>query len=103
MKTPVIAESERNTGFARRINGSFGIALVKSEWLLAKHVLSSLCRGDHLPGMHGMRCAKHNGLNSRILQKCVEVFRKAKLVSIGKGRHLRRDRAGCSRNEANEI
>src|SRR5438093_3416066 len=89
MKTAVIAETERNTGFARRINGSFGIALVKSEWLLAKDVLSSLCRGDHLPGMHGMRCAKHNGLNSRILQKGVEVFRKTKLVSVRECRHLR--------------
>ena len=68
MKPAVVAEAKRDTSLAARLYGSFGITLGKREWLLAKDVLSGLCRSDHLTGMHGVRCAKHDGLNIRIFE-----------------------------------
>src|SRR5215470_6661897 len=84
MKASVVSKPERDTGFARRVDCAFGIALRKSKGLLAKNVLSNLRGGDDLLGVHRMRSTKDNGIDFRILQECFETVCEPKFMSITK-------------------
>src|SRR5215470_7636583 len=65
MKASVVSKPERDTGFARRVDCAFGIALRKSKGQLAKRGLSNLRGGDELLGGHRRRSTKHTSMDFR--------------------------------------
>src|SRR5262245_21796939 len=103
MKPAVISKAERDSGFASGIDRSFRIILGQSKWLFAKNVFSCLGCSDYLLGMNGVWGAKHNSLNTRILQQRFKTFGKTKSVSFCERLHLRRNSTRCAGNKTDEI
>src|SRR5262245_58532490 len=103
MKPPVVSKAQRDSGLASGIYRSFRIAPGQRKWLLAKNVFSCLCCSDHLLRMQGMRSAKHNSMNTGILQQRFETLSETQLVSFCKRSHFGRCGARCAGNKTDEI
>jgi hypothetical protein len=103
VETPVVSESERDTGFVDGFDSDGRIGLCQCERLLAEHVLAVFGSGDSLWTVLRMRRDKNNSIDIVVRNNVFVRFLEFQVVFVGEGFRIVGERARRPCHEADMV